>query len=243
MKKRPPVAAAPSSARSGHSFTSSEAMQSREPTSLRLVTTLAAAGLVSGLVLVGAYLLTAPRIERNRAEALRAAIFRVLPDTATITPMEWTGSSVAAVEETTGADVVYACRDASGALIGYAVPAAGPGFMDTVKVLYGLDARRRVILGFQVLESRETPGLGDEIAHDPQFLANFRELAVDPVIEPVKRGEKTSANQVDCITGATISSEAVVSILNRSTGRWLPVLPVGPDEADGAPAGGEAGEP
>jgi electron transport complex protein RnfG len=205
----------------------------REPGPLRLVVTLTTAGLLSGLVLVGAYLLTAPRIARNRAEALRAAIYRVLPATDSITALERAEDSVVPAEEGATGELVYACRGPDGELVGYAVPAAGPGFMDTVKVIYGLEPRRRVIVGLQVLESRETPGLGDKIAYDPQFLANFQALSVEPAIEPVKRGEKTADNQVDCITGATISSEAVVDILNRSAGRWLPLLAERPVEGGG----------
>ena len=59
-------------------------METREPTFLRLVVTLALAGLIAGLVLVGVYLGTLPIIQRNQAEALRAAVFKVLPGTSTI---------------------------------------------------------------------------------------------------------------------------------------------------------------
>ena len=70
----------------------------------------------------------------------------------------------------------------------------------------------------QVLDSRETPGLGDKIIFDEEFHAELRRAdgrAGD------RRGEEgreaATRNEVDCITGATISSEAVVSILNNST--------------------------
>ena len=58
----------------------------REAGPIRLVGTLAIAGLVSGLVLVGAFLTTAPRIAHNRAERLRAAVFKVLPAAEKIIP-------------------------------------------------------------------------------------------------------------------------------------------------------------
>jgi electron transport complex protein RnfG len=116
--------------------------------------------------------------------------------------------------------------------VGYAIPADGSGFMDTIKLIYGFDPTRRVIVGMAVLDSRETPGLGDKIITDSEFHENFVALVVEPEIDAVKKGKKTAENQVDCITGATISSEAVVSILNRSTQRWLPVL-------EDAPSSGE----
>ncbi len=51
-----------------------------------------------------------------------------------------------------------------------------------------------------------------------------------PPIVTVKRGSKTAANEVDAITGATISSKAVVRIINEGNTRWLERLP-GPGEA------------
>jgi electron transport complex protein RnfG len=72
----------------------------------------------------------------------------------------------------------------------------------------------------EVLESRETPGLGDKIIKDTDFVGNFRNLAVDPTVVVVKAG-RTSDNEVDAISGATISSQAVVKIINMSNERWM----------------------
>jgi electron transport complex protein RnfG len=199
------------------------------------VATLGLTGLLSGLILVGIYLATQPMILRNQAEAMTRAIFRVLPGTTRIETFVSTNGELHRFESPDGSmpteNAVFAGYGEDGSLVGYAVPAAGPGFMDTIKLIYGFDPRRRVVVGMAVLDSRETPGLGDKIIADPQFHANFRELAVEPEIVGVKRGEKTEPNQVDCITGATISSEAVISILNESTHHWLPVLGKQPETA------------
>jgi electron transport complex protein RnfG len=197
-----------------------------EPGPVRLVASLAIAGLLSGLVLVGVYLSTEPRIARNRAEALRRAVFQVLPGTATIetwvlddagAPAPYAGDG----DRLPDGEAIYAGLRDDGSLVGLAVPAEGSGFMDTIRLIYGFDPSRRVIVGMAVLDSRETPGLGDKIIYDPAFLANFEALAVSPTIVAVKDGRE-APNEVDCITGATISSEAVVSILNQSTARWIP---------------------
>ncbi len=212
-------------------------MAAREPGSLRLMATLGFAGLVSGIVLVGVYLLTQPRILRNQWEALNAAIYRVLPGTTSVTTLVVREGTLSPYEGATGTvpteQAVFAGYDEAGVLVGFAVPADGPGFMDTIKLLYGFDPGRRVIVGMQVLDSRETPGLGDKIITDERFQQNFRALAIDPSIVAVKRGEKAHPNEVDCITGATISSEAVVGILDRSAREWAPVL---------QPAGAARGE-
>ncbi len=77
-----------------------------------------------------------------------------------------------------GADIVYAAYDAEGKLVGVAIAAAGMGYQDTIRLLYGYSPDKDAIVGFQVLESRETPGLGDRIGSDPDFLANFAALSV-----------------------------------------------------------------
>jgi len=212
----------------------------QEPSSLRLAGTLAGGGLISGLILVIVYLGTQPMIQHNRAEALKAAIYKVVPGTKKIDVFAVEGDKLVPFDGPPGAptqkELVYLGVDDSGKPLGYAVPAEGPGFQDTVKLIYGYDPARRAVIGLEVLESRETPGLGDKISFDPQFKANFQELKVDPDIELVKRGEKTAPNQVDAITGATISSRAVVTIIKKSNHEWLPRLKV--PEPKTAQAGG-----
>jgi electron transport complex protein RnfG len=186
--------------------------------------TLGFAGLCSGLAVVGIFLITQPRIERNRAEALEAAIFRVLQGASSRAAFVAEGARLVRRPDANGApggqEVVYAGYDAAGALLGFAIPAEGPGFQDTIKLIYGFDASARRVVGMEVLESRETPGLGDKIIKDTDFVGNFRNLAVDPTVVVVKAG-RTSDNEVDAISGATISSQAVVKIINTSNDRWM----------------------
>ncbi|MGB5512018.1 MAG: hypothetical protein WBM87_09945, partial [Woeseiaceae bacterium] len=49
------------------------------PSSLRLVMTLAIAGLISGIAIIGIYETTLPTITANKARELQAAVFKVLP--------------------------------------------------------------------------------------------------------------------------------------------------------------------
>ncbi len=71
-----------------------------------------------------------------------------------------------------------------------------------------------------------------------RFVSNFSDLRVTPEVVVVKRG-RTSDNQVDAISGATISSNAVVKIINESNARWLDRLPNGNGngKGDGSPVG------
>ncbi len=198
---------------------------SAEPKALRLIATLGIAGLLSGLALVGIYELTLPTITANRARALREAVFQVVPGASSMQKL--TGDPLAVSEEGEG---VFAAYDDAGDLLGYAIPSEGSGFQDKISILYGFDPGERVIVGMAVLESRETPGLGDKIYKDDAFQENFEALAVEPQVVAVKKGEKSAPNQVDCITGATISSKAVVAIINAGNERWLGALPASGNE-------------
>jgi H+/Na+-translocating ferredoxin:NAD+ oxidoreductase subunit G len=195
--------------------------------SVRLVLTLAVAGLFSGLAIVGAYVGTLPRITENQARALREAVLQVVPGSARMQGLDVSGDGLAPAESGggSGAADIYAAYDDAGHFLGYAIPAEGAGFQDTIQLIFGFDPLRRRIVGLRVLESRETPGLGDRIVKDPAFAANFDSLAVDPVIALVKNGTRSAPNEVDGITGATISSKAVVRILNATAAEWLPRLP------------------
>jgi electron transport complex protein RnfG len=205
-----------------------------------MMATLGLAGMCSGLALVGIFLLTLPRIERNRAEALEAAIFEVLRGaTARVTYVLREGV-LARFESPSGSlpkeEAVYAGYDQAGELVGFAIPAEGAGFQDTIKLIYGYDPSRRRVVGMQVLESRETPGLGDKIIKDDSFVDCFRDLAISPDVVAVKKG-RTQDNEVDAISGATISSVAVVRIINEANARWIERLP----ELKGAPGAAGAG--
>jgi electron transport complex protein RnfG len=100
-----------------------------------------------------------------------------------------------------------------------------------IKVIYGYAPERESIVGMKVLESKETPGLGDKIMKDPAFLANFEELDVrltadgsglaHPIVT-VKKGRKVERWEIDGITGATISSKAIGRLLDASAQERVP---------------------
>jgi H+/Na+-translocating ferredoxin:NAD+ oxidoreductase subunit G len=177
-------------------------------------------GIICALLIVSVFLFTLPQIERNRAEALDRAILLVLPGATEVHTFE--------LEQ-----AIHAAYDDSGELLGLALETQAMGYQDTVRVLYSYDPKLQAIVGIQVLESRETPGLGDKIEKDKTFLKNFRALdvRVSPdgqtlvhPIEFVKPGQKFEQWQIDGISGATISSEAVATMLRSSSGYWVPRL-------------------
>jgi electron transport complex protein RnfG len=178
---------------------------------------------------------TRPIIARNKAEALQRAIFQVLPNARSSKTFRFeTEDHFASFDgEGAGEPLVYAGYDEGRRLAGIAVEAQGMGYQDVIRLLYGYSFAQDAIVGIRVLESRETPGLGDKIETDADFLENFERLLVSLTddlsgilhpIEFVKNGKKEHPWQVDGITGATISSKAIADILNQSTAHWIPQI-------------------
>jgi electron transport complex protein RnfG len=193
--------------------------EAAEPSSFRLIATLGVAGFLSGLALVGIYLFTKPVIEHNKAEAQRQAIFKVLPGTASFKTFVLSDGKLR--EGTAGpGEMIFLGLDAQGQMTGFAISDKEIGFADNIGVIYGYDPARKTIFGYEVLECKETPGLGDKIFKDEAFVNNFKALLAEPEIILVKQGEKKNPNEVDAITGATISSRTVVKLLNRTMSKW-----------------------
>jgi len=196
----------------------------KDPSSSRLIITLALAGLVAGILISGVNLYTQPMIRANKAMALRKAIFQVLPGCTDYQPLILDNGKLKEIEPSEGVSnpdipqTIFAGYDETEALVGLALVAQEPGFQDIVSGIFGYDPIAKIIVGFEVLESKETPGLGDKIIKDPGFRENFTALATEPEITGVKQGQKQKANEVEMITGATISSKTVVRLLNKGLG-------------------------
>ncbi len=211
----------------------SEATAPPPPKSLHLIGSLVGVAAASGILIVLVYQWTLPVIKAKQAEALRRAVFEVIPGARTVVTFRLApDGTVAPLEEQDERAVkYYAGYTAAGRLVGVAIEAQGQGYQDVIKVLYGYDPFRERIVGMKVLESKETPGLGDKIGKDPAFLANFSDLeagltenrrALRHAFEVVKQGTKAEPWQIDAITGATVSSKAVGKMLNANAPRRLP---------------------
>lgn len=208
--------------------------ETRPPSVWHMYRAMVGVGLICGVLIVSVFLATEPVIRQNRAEALQRAIFQVLPQASASAAFRLEGESfVPAEAEAAGAGErrVYAGYDGEGRLVGLALEAQGMGYADVIRLLYGYSFEQDAVIGIRVLESKETPGLGDRIEKDPEFLANFERLdaslgpegetIANPIV-PVKHGDKEHPWEVDGITGATISSVAVANILRESTSFWVP---------------------
>jgi electron transport complex protein RnfG len=207
---------------------------SKETSSFTMITRLALIATISGVLIVSAFQFTLPTIKKNKAIALKQAVFEVIPGSSVVKTFIQNGEKFEElVGENENALKYYVGYDDSNQIIGVAIEASGQGFVDIIKVLYGYNGQKEQIVGMKVLETKETPGLGDKIEKDPAFRANFNDLDVrlDETktkllhdIEVTKTGKKTDKWQIDGITGATISSVAIGKILQGSASERLPIV-------------------
>ncbi|HPR62984.1 MAG TPA: FMN-binding protein [Thermoanaerobaculia bacterium] len=151
---------------------------------------------------------TQPMIERNAREALKKAVNEVLP-------------GVDSFEEIVPGDSfrVYKGKDAGGNTIGYAIYRVGVGFQDKIALIFGVDPDMTKIFALNILDQKETPGLGAKITDDKAFLGFWKEKSLTSPIsyaKPPRPADALSDSQINAISGATISSDAVVKIVNAA---------------------------
>ncbi|HEX5337006.1 MAG TPA: FMN-binding protein [Gallionella sp.] len=201
----------------------------------KMILTMGLVACICGVLIVAAFQGTQEAIADNKRITLERAVFKVLPGAATVREYVATPAGIQPLAGNVpeGGIKFYAAYDQSGALKGIAAEAAGKGYADTVRVLYGYDAQRQCIVGIGVVSMRETPGIGDKILTDAAFLKNFEALdvrvnaemtALANAVKTVKHGTKTNPWQIDAIAGATVTSKAVGRGINESAQKLMPLL-------------------
>lgn len=175
----------------------------------RMIVVLTAVGLISGSFLAIVGQVTKERILFNKRQEMEMAAMEVVPGTHSV-QMIYEDRDLAIFEN----------RDEAGQIIGYAVKATGIGFQDKIVLEVGLDLELSKILALTIIDQKETPGLGAKITDQETFLRYWQNrdctqplsLRKPPVSDPAS----LAPYEVNAITGATISSQAVLTIVNEA---------------------------
>ena len=162
--------------------------------------------------------LTYDRIQEQRRMANELAKKEVAPEASefvdiTGADLEQITTQFAPVSE------VYIAKDATGEVIGYIFKSAPTGFGGPIQVVTGI-SMDGTVTGLRVGSHNETPGLGAK-ATDAAFYDQY----VGKTFESPIGVSKTAAtgNDIQAITGATISSQAISDGANASVDafKWI----------------------
>lgn len=188
--------------------------------------------LVAGLALSAVNEITKEPIAKAEETARLEAYETVFPDAEFETPQDLDAlleGGQAAIDSVgltgcTVSDILYA-NDANGERIGYVVAAVSPnGYGGDISVAVGIDAKTSTITGFSVLSNSETAGLGARCTED-EFVSQF--AGKDATSIEYVKGGGAAGNQIDAISGATVTTNAVTEAVNSALAIYGNVLKEG----------------
>lgn len=179
--------------------------------SVKMILILTVTAMLSGGILSAWEGFTAPKIAFHKQEAIKQAVREVLPEYDTY-------------ETKTVGDQIYYVGKKEGQAdpVGIAYRAIGAGFQGKITVMVGSEPGLNKITGIKVLEHAETPGLGTKIITDPSnkqnpswFPDQFKGVDTTGEIRVVKNQKPSRPDEIQAISGATISSRSVVKLINN----------------------------
>ena len=152
--------------------------------------------LISSAAVGGVYMITKEPIEQAKVAAVNDALKQVLP--------EYEATTSQTIEVNSLPIVAHTATVADKA-VGYAVESISKnGFGGTVRLMVGFDTKGNII-NINVLEQKETPGLGTKMAEENNvLLLSLKDKNAAEVNMTVKK----DGGDVDALTAATISSRA-----------------------------------
>lgn len=184
---------------------------------LRSGVTLAATAAICTALVAATYQLTAERIVANEQawleRSLQPALSGLFYDSGVTEskiivppPHELPGSEAAIIYR------VYAEEAPVAALF---VVSARDGYAGPIRVLIGIDVKG-LVTGVQVLEHRETPGLGDRVeSTKSEWATQFNgHSLVDP--EAARWTIKRDGGEFDQLTGASVTPRAIVKAIKET---------------------------
>jgi electron transport complex protein RnfG len=176
--------------------------------------------LAGGLILAAVYAKTSPIMYKNALLAKETALRKLMPEADKIEKAgDWS------IHEK---QVEYFIAEKEGKIIGYIVQSYGKGYSSYIDTLIAVDTDFKV-QKISILDQKETPGLGDEID-----TAVFRKQFEGKDIDHLKVVTTETTDDIQAISGATISSRAVTEDAVRSGVAFLMKTLKGKGEVHGS---------
>lgn len=179
--------------------------------------------LVAGCALSGVYMMTKDRIAEQELAAQAESYKAVCPDAEEFVTDEALNDAVAALEGTpydtekygkTYINGVFVGKTADGADAGYVISAtSSDGFEGNITVSVGI-APDGTVNGISFTELNETAGMGMNCGEEA-FYGQFSGVNTDQFTLN-KAGGSTADSEIDSVSGASVSSGAVVNAVNTA---------------------------
>ena len=189
-------------------------MQKLESSLKNMVVVLVGVALVVGAVLAYVNHITSGPIAEKAEKSLAAGIKNVMgTEKLQVAQPEELNQTIDGKQVTF---VIHKCSDKSGKALGAAVESVTGGFGGDLKVLVGFDTDGK-ILGYTILQTSETPGLGAKAGSWFQKDGKGSVIGKTPKDGDlhVSKDDK-SGNAVDAITASTITSRAFLKAINQA---------------------------
>jgi electron transport complex protein RnfG len=165
-----------------------------------------------GLLIAVTSAALSPRIRQNEINKRNRLVSGLLPEAKNFIPLDEQVEIQTLRGKTENVEIYKAVSEAN-ECVGWSFEAVGSGFADKIKLVIALDKNLEKIAGFDVLSSNETPGFGDQIKYD--YFRDQFEGAPAGQLKLVTVGEPDEIDsEIIAISGATISSDAVVEIVS-----------------------------
>ena len=179
---------------------------------------LIAASFFFGLLIAVTSAALSPKIEQNKINKRNRLVGTLLQE-ANLEAKNFTLEAEIEIESLQGQKEsfeVFRAMSETEECVGWSFNAIGPGFADKIELVVVVDKNFEKLIGFDVLASAETPGFGNQIKFD-FFRDQFKGAPAEGLkLETSGDNTKTGDAEIIAISGATISSEAVVDIINNA---------------------------
>ncbi|MBE5883123.1 MAG: RnfABCDGE type electron transport complex subunit G [Lachnospiraceae bacterium] len=172
--------------------------------------------LIAGLVLGFVYELTKEPIRIQQEKAIQEACAAVFEDAAGFDKIEYAvpegEASMAESLAEKGVEIgtIYAAADAGGSCLGYVIETVTHEGYGGDIILYMGVRMDGTLNGISLLEISETPGLG--LQAEDVLVPQFKDKNTEEFTY-TKTGSKAD-NEIDAISGATVTTQAIVNAVN-----------------------------
>lgn len=174
--------------------------------------------LTTALVAVNFY--TTPIINKNEEITLKSSVLKALNipfEEGNVTDIE-TQFDNNVDRKTADGVTYYLSTDGT-----YAFLFEGSGLWGPIRGVLAMKRDVQTIQRITIIHQEETPGLGSRIA-EQEYLENFQGKTFSPELDLTGEGKADENNEIDAITGATLSCNAFVKILNEQHKKYTSIV-------------------